>query len=323
MMPGAQGPDRTEAARRALAAHGIGFERLEPITSGLMNEVIRVDRAFVVRSTRHPAGHQRFKRECALVERLRQVVPVPRVIAVGSLGDASYQIWEHVAGEELCNVWPNLPSAGKDRLATELASALRRLHEIRFDDFGLLCFDGGQCPTWTDYLEREFEACLSIVEAAHPPLSDQLGPIGRFFREAAAACDWGPTAHLVHNDLLMTNVLVHEGRLAAILDWELATKGPIDVEVYKLEYFCRAPGIVGRSGDFHDLWERMIHEYPSLFSARDLPRRLDVCDLLSTWRSFRYFVETGNDPKSALPAALEASRRIMAGEGRRLEVPSR
>jgi len=79
---------------------------------------------------------------------------------------------------------------------------------------------------------------------------------------------------------------VREGRLAAILDWELATGAPRDYELLLVEHYCLYPNDfceqgweIYAAGDWCDYARLLSAHYPALVAGAGLRERLDLYQL--------------------------------------------
>lgn len=303
-----------------LTDNSLNFRHLQRLSGGFRNVVFQVDDRYVLRFDRHPAYHDCMRRECELQQKVRGVAPIPELLRFGiSRDNAAYQLWEFVAGERLADIWTVLDSVGQIRLVDQLCAILEKVHAIKCEDYGAICTLPHGFPTWIEYARAEladypFEPSVSSwarrVDELRLEIADRI-----------TNCQPQEGPVLIHNDVVMTNIIVKGTRIAALIDWELAMKAPLDHEVYKLEWFCRDPGVVGISGDFHRLWELMALRYPAMFLHRNLIERLDSYDLLAAWRMFRYQVRVGHSLETMACQFIQRARDILKGAVTRLTVP--
>ena len=312
-------PDGQTAAA-ILSQNGIDFHCLQRLQRGLRNIVFQVDDQYVLRMNRQPASHACMLRECDLNKRLRAIAPVPQSLKFGIFSDNSaYQLWEFVPGEQLADVWPGLDPTTQVQLVDELCAILEQVHAVKFDGYGPICSRPHSYATWVDYARAEL-ADSPFAEGDSSRWRQVVDRLRFQIWERINRCQWVEKPALVHNDLLMTNVIVRDGHIAALIDWELALRAPLDHETYKLESFCRFPGVVGVSGDFHRLWELIVRRYPAMFSHPDLKNRLDAQGLLALWRMFRYDVQHGHDPRALASDFIKRVGCILEGRVDRLAI---
>lgn len=176
-------------------------------------------------------------------------VPVPRALALctdDSVIGTAFYVMSHVAGRVFWNPrFPEIPREQRRAYGESLTAAIASVHRVDWRAAGLADFGKP-----AQYLER------------------QLTRWGRQYREDDAAgridtmdrlIDWlganvppGDDASVVHGDYRCDNVIFDpvEPRVAAILDWELATLGhPLaDFTYYLMVYRLPSlafPGLLG------------------------------------------------------------------------------
>jgi aminoglycoside phosphotransferase (APT) family kinase protein len=208
---------------------GTGAARIEPIGDGHSNLTFLVERegARVVlrrppRGPLPPSAHDVI-REARLLSALRpHGTPVPEVLGTcedeGVIG-APFYVMAWVDGHVLTEEMPTGLVGEAERLSECLVDGLVELHAVDATDGELAGFgrpDG--------YLERQLKRFGGLYETnATRPLPD-----------LEAVADWlatnlpeSPASTVVHGDYRLGNVMIAPSptRLAAILDWEMATIG--------------------------------------------------------------------------------------------------
>lgn len=238
-------PGAVELSALAAWMDGEGLEvgapvgEVERITGGTQNVLLRFrrgERPFVLR---RPPPHKRansdetMRREARVLAALAGTdVPHPALIAgcgdVDVLGAAFY-LMEPVAGFNPTTGLPEPHRSDPVRqrdLGLSMADGIAALGRVDVDAVGLRDF--GKPDGW---LERQVERWRSHLRS-YEAVEGYGGPEGipdvervAAWLEAHRPRTW--TAGLIHGDFHFANVLVHpdEGRLAAIVDWELATLG--------------------------------------------------------------------------------------------------
>ncbi|TFV57796.1 phosphotransferase family protein [Mycobacterium sp. PS03-16] len=148
--------------------------------------------------------------------------PVPHIVtadnSVAPLGKP-YLICEAIGGETIVRrIYRTLDDDRRRRLLEQCAQALAAIHRAEPHGIGLTETD--QLTEWRDRLGE---------------MGDTIATFEWAFRWLAAHRP-DPSPHrLVHGDFRMGNLIVDDGGLAAVLDWELVHIG----EVYEdLAWFC-------------------------------------------------------------------------------------
>ena len=191
-----------------------------------------------------PKAHD-MAREWALISALgATVVPVPR--ALGFCADlavtgAPFYLMGHVDGHPLYNAddarrW--LPEPLRQTLAHSFIDVLADLHSITPDSVGL-----GELGKQDNYIARQLKTWYRSWNAsiAGAQLDDPRAHVlQQYF--LAHSPEQGP-ARIVHGDYGLHNTLVGaDGRIAAVVDWEISTLGdPLADLAYALNQWAE-PG---------------------------------------------------------------------------------
>ncbi|HXF30527.1 MAG TPA: phosphotransferase family protein [Solirubrobacterales bacterium] len=208
---------------------GTGASRIETIGDGHSNLTFLVERdgARVVlrrppRGPLPPSAHD-VVREARLLNALRpHGTPVPKVLGTcedESVIGAPFYVMEWVDGHVLTETMPANLSGEAEAIAERLVNGLVELHALDASAAGLADFgrpDG--------YLERQLKRFGGLYETnATRPLPD-LETVADWL---AANLPDSPASTVVHGDYRLGNVMMTSSpiRLAAILDWEMATIG--------------------------------------------------------------------------------------------------
>lgn len=219
------------ALARLLREHGMAVEGTlvaTPVGNGHVNRTDLVTdgvHRWVVRRPPpppHPRGAFDVLREVRLLRALEgSAVPVPRVVATaraGEVGDVDLYVMAHVDGWVVTGAVPApLAQPGdRERIGTSVVEVLADLHAI--DPAALGLADLGRPDGFNTRHLRRLDRLLD-----DPPTT--FGPARSWLAERVPA---ESDARLVHLDHRLGNVIVAPdppGRVAAVLDWELATIG--------------------------------------------------------------------------------------------------
>jgi aminoglycoside phosphotransferase (APT) family kinase protein len=259
------------------------------------NDVWRIDDFFLRVAWR--GDRTRLAREAALMEALSGVVPVPQVVALGGDHAVSWSISRTAAGQPLGDLCEP-PFADELRVAmAELAGTLRALHHWTPPPqiLDLLSDRPGQGPgdpmaiVGADTVPLPIPRALALVE----PLK-RLDHVDGAIVDAAVArmteladVDLVAVDRIIHGDAYIGNVLVQDGRITALLDFEFARLGPADLELIS---FVRAMDAERRLGIARPpLLDWLQEDYPELFAAPDLDRRLWLYALAFTLRHILFY----------------------------------
>jgi aminoglycoside phosphotransferase (APT) family kinase protein len=136
-----------------------------------------------------------------------------------------YCIYEWVEGEPL---W-NRPDP---RLYAAAGSALAGIHQVQFSAFYADFLSVGIAPV--SWVERFRSALAKEQTAALPRLPQRTGSaLAQLEIPAAAQC----SPCLVHNDFAPGNILVADGRITAVIDWDNAVIDAPHLDFVKMKYW--------------------------------------------------------------------------------------
>ena len=221
---------------------GSGEVQVTPIGEGHSNVTYLVERGgqeFVLRRPPRPplppSAHD-VLREARLLKALRDTpARVPAVLAVGddsSIIGSPFYVMERVEGDVIVNSMPPALDnpAERARTAEELIEALVEIHAVDWRAAGLEDFGKP-----TGYLERQLRRFLGLWEINKTREIPAVESVATWLGENLPSS--GP-ATIVHGDFRLGNTLFAPGapaRLAAVLDWEMATIGD---PLADLGYLC-------------------------------------------------------------------------------------
>jgi aminoglycoside phosphotransferase (APT) family kinase protein len=237
-------------------------------------------------------AYERLKRETALIQSLAHDIPVPHIHTLGQYEDYVYQIQAFIEGKTLHQAWRTLSPAYKDNIAYELASYLKVLHTISFQELGVYGTYQGY-DSWLKYCEDRLCSALEEIQTLNvqiPPST--LQTIANYFERQKHVLQTANPV-LVHRDLWLGNILVKDGRISAILDFEFAVQAPRDYELLLMEQFCLYPNDFAEdddeiytTADFADFFRLLNKHYPELFAIPDLRKRLDLYHIVYSLRAY-------------------------------------
>jgi aminoglycoside phosphotransferase (APT) family kinase protein len=287
-------------ARLICERENLPFEELAPLQGGQVNAAYQVGKSRVLRLAREAEG-QRLQREARLLRELAGMIPVPEVLAVGRLEGVEYQVSRLAPGIPLHRIWTRLSALEQDRVAAQLAESLQALHALSHSRFGLLAEPQEHKPTWRELLVARFQRSAVTLRRLPGVFPAQiLDAVEAHFlsRQGILEAESAANPALVHHDLWPGNILVEEGKITAILDFEFATWAPPEYELVLIEQLCLYPNAFVEPGqanfacsDFSSFISRLRSHYPALFAAPGLRQRLDLYHIEYVLRAYLAWIE--------------------------------
>ena len=182
--------------------------------------------AYVLR--RPPLGHvlesaHDMGREHKIIDALKgSDVPVPAnhgLCKDNAVNGADFYVMEFIDGLVLNDsvIAATLPEASRIPIGEDVVDILCKLHAIDPDDVGL-----GDLGRKEDYLARQLKRWTKQWEAAK---THDIPEMEESCRLLADRMPKQIGATIVHGDFRLGNMILAEGKVKAILDWELCTLG--------------------------------------------------------------------------------------------------
>jgi len=182
-------------------------------------------------------------------------------------------------GGDFVNVYAETTEAQQRQLGKDIARFLDKLQELNGTqyDIGLYVpaipnFSGswrsGHQKYWEIIKQQSEELLLNhetirIFERAF-----------QFLRESISALDFQTGPKLLHNDFHPKNILLHQGKLSGVIDWECSQFGEADFELCHLIHWCLYPPEPGI--DFLPFLRGVVESDPKCARVPNLALRLTI-----------------------------------------------
>lgn len=202
---------------------GRDVERLVPLAGGGMNETYRAeiagDRAVVVRIARQPTPW--FVDEAHLMEQARAVgVPTAQVLGLEHLDHdgelLSFSIQQFLPGRSLAELIGELSASDIERIVVDAGEILARVHSVVPDD------GRGMRHELKVPEEQEVTRVADIVRETLGPAAAEVVERGADFLRQEVTTRPTPPVSLVQGDFCPKNILIHDGTVTGVVDWEFA-----------------------------------------------------------------------------------------------------
>ncbi|MBB6670536.1 phosphotransferase family protein [Cohnella nanjingensis] len=252
-----------------------GIARYAELTNGWFNaayEIELTDGRAVILKVAPDSGAETLAYEKDImrteVEAMRRMraaggVPVPEVFAYDDsrmLIGTAYFVMEKVAGQPYNMIKEDMTQEQRAAIETAIGRFNRRINEIRGERFG---FFHGADPAATASWPAAFGAMMRALLADGRRLGVQLpAPYASIEAEVERRLPLLAEVtepRLVHWDLWSGNVLVADGRIAGIIDWERALWGDPLMEYY-FRRFERSEAFYSGYGGRFDLPNEQVRK---------------------------------------------------------------
>lgn len=209
---------------------------MRPLTEGKRTSNYRVHTEagdYILRI--FPPADESWRREASLRDKLPDRVPMQRLCHVGrheAIGGRAFAIYEFARGRTLLEAALSgyVPD---EALSAQLGEAAAAIHSVRYAAVGWLddALEIGQPMTplssWYGYFLTD-----TVRGRMEVGMADRIVRLTELYDDALRELDG--QASLVHGDFRPTNLLVDEGRLSCVLDWEFAMAGHALADVGQL-----------------------------------------------------------------------------------------
>lgn len=221
----------------------------------------------------------------AKLDRVNSLRMVPKVHSSGMFGEYHYLIYDYIRGDELWNIAPCLTDEQQRSLGEEIAQFLNELHSIKGEFYDI----GHYIPTVAKYEKSWKDGHLEYIEILQNGISrmelmpDSPKIIANAFDYIRANIDvlehqTGPT--LLHNDFHLKNIIVHEGKLAGVIDWECSQYGEADFELSRLFDWCIFPdNYLNRDSSLEILLKSVIKNMRNISLIPCIKKRITIYQL--------------------------------------------
>lgn len=206
--------------------------------------------------------------------RKNTTIPVPKIIRIYQHGDKLDIVMKLVKGETLDVAWSKLDSSQKEAVVRELCGYIEQLRKLvpPADLIGSVGMSSGldarlggnrwgpfdSISKFHDYLRRDL------------PLDGIWSNVPEVVKVHARPQTY--TIKFTHADLSPRNIMVKNGKITGIIDWEFSGWYPEYWE-YTKTYHGWRPYLK----DFYDILDRFTKTYPEELAAeREIWKRVDI-----------------------------------------------
>lgn len=155
-------------------------------------------------------------------------MPAPEILyasETSSLCDSPFAIMQWMKGEEYQTAAPGYSDEAKNAVLSELGKMTHAFHQIYGTAFGPLGNESAQFSTWYDAFSALFQNILEDGIAANVKLPFDYDYLFKLEEKGKPFLKDVTTPCLIHGDLWPGNILVSNGKISALLDFERSLWG--------------------------------------------------------------------------------------------------
>lgn len=218
--------------------------------------------------------------------RIKSVSLVPKIHSSGSFTVSGYKyyylITDYVQGNDLWSVIQNLTDEQKNNVGKEIAQFLSELHSITgiSYDIGHYIDTIPRCTkSWKDGHLEYIEMLRGGLSEIDIELESKkiVSKAFDYIYTNINSLEYQAGAKLLHNDFHPKNIIVHEGRLAGIIDWECSQFGESDFELTHLFHWCIYPSIPDNNLEL--LLKSVVENLQIAWNVPNIEKRLTIYQL--------------------------------------------
>ena len=225
--------------------------------------------------------------EVEKLQRVADTIKTPKVHAAGTfeINDATYYytLIDFVNGLELWDSLSMLSVEQKYQLGVEIAEFLTELHGIKGQAYDI----GHYIPTipsWTGSWQEGHQRYVEYLEKYLP--LEQLEILSQavvkkafaFIKTNIDVLIYQSGAVMLHNDLHPKNVIIADGQLTGVIDWECSQFGEADFELTNLFQWQIYPPTTARH-DLVALLQGVMKNLPSVAKIPHFATRMTIYQL--------------------------------------------
>ena len=231
---------------KLLKKHGFVLRSMEPYDGGYCNPIwflTTAEKVPLVLKVTNPTWEVRKTVNEATVTKFigsNTSIPVPELITYSASKDElgyEYILMKRAPGRPLVAFFHSLPDDEQKEYLRQLAGFVSQLLELRFpmigafnEDMEVSCDIDGNGPfnSVVEYLMSNMTTYLTALKKSGS-YREYTNRLEKFKERILAKYEGSCNIVLTHNDLMLKNMMGHDGRITAILDWELAMAAPSDI----------------------------------------------------------------------------------------------
>jgi len=206
---------------------GVRLENIQPLQEGKRNSNYRAQTSagdYVLRI--FSPGDESWRMEHEIRRILQGQVPLQRLYHIGQedcIGNRTFAIYEFVHGQSLLDAMLSgfMP---EEKVLRQLGGQMAAIHEIRYPQAGFvdkelkLAEELTPLETWYGYFLND-----AVRKRIGEGVADRIERL--VSRSGCSLEEMDRRISLVHGDFRPTNLLLFEGKISAVLDWEFAMAG--------------------------------------------------------------------------------------------------
>ena len=258
---------------------------IQKVAVGFTNVIYSIDEQYILKICNDVLNEERFENEAAFYTLFKDMLPVPKVIIYDKsrkLIQSPYMIYEKIVGDNLYNVWHIYSDEQRRSIVEQLSGLLRTINKTDLSKLpGDVSLTG--IESWKDHILTKIEHHIKNLLAVGTISAKQAEQIRAYVGANSSALDEQKLA-LVYWDAHFDNVLVREGRIVGLIDFERTEIASIDFALdivkrmvdHPKKYMSEHAEQFAKTEDYARLLEWFKEYSPELFAFKDIDTRLNL-----------------------------------------------
>jgi len=220
------------------------------------------------------------------IEFVQSITYVPKIHLSGTFDVSGithhFIVIDYVKGEELLDVLHILTPMQEVQIGKDIASFLMDLHRISDSKYDI----GHYVPTIPSVSESWQNGHIKYVESLRIGLSGRVFKCEskaailsafEYIHENIRSLEYQAGPRILHNDLHLKNIIINQGKLAGIIDWECSQYGEADFEIVHLFHWCIYP--MNLEERFDSILRSLFENIEYLKQIPNIEKRLTIYQL--------------------------------------------
>jgi len=220
------------------------------------------------------------------LERVKTLSQVNHIIKSGKFVwnevDYEYIIMEYYIGCNLYEAIPDLSEEQSRSIGKDIGCFMEQLHSIKGKSYDI----GHYIPTIANYQGTWKDGHIEYLKVLRADLDkidfddyarNTITSAINYINDRFHVLEYQSGPRLLHNDLHPKNIIVNNGRLEGVIDWECSQYGEMDFELVHLMQWCLFPPDEGRA--FNVLFKSMLSNLDAYKSIPYIEDRLTIYQL--------------------------------------------
>lgn len=271
---------KTSEIKDILVNNNFLFDKIEVFQKNNKVDSFLLDNKYILKVSKNRLTEQ------AKLDRINFLSLVPKIRFSGHFSfsncNCNYLIIDYIKGNELFSDLSKLNDEQSKVIGKEIAQFLIELHKIDDSFYDI----GHYIPTIPRYSHSWKEGHLEYIKLLKNGLSklnlilnseNVITLAFNYIFENISCLDYQVGPRLLHNDFHPKNIIINEGRLSGIIDWECSQYGEIDFELTHLFQWCIYPPQENKG--FEILLKTVFENFMNNCSIPNIKERLTIYQL--------------------------------------------